>query len=162
MLCLPDTILPENKLNEFKYAVTKVIVTEHERLEFASFAQKVIQRARTEEETATLDSFPEHVSQLFGNLALNPIGDEARYEAAKSMLQRKGLYDLLSKDGDVLTAVVRISLLPPAAGSELIATELADLDIDLTCLLKNVAAVEQRFGLPLIEKLDTGRLLCRV
>jgi hypothetical protein len=75
-------------------------------------------------------------------------------------LNQKGVYSLLSGDGDLFTALVAISLHPFAASRDVIRTRSNELDLDGDKVFDELMAAVHRTGAQFVMS-HAGNLWCR-
>lgn len=128
MLCVAAD---SDDLEVFKFAATKIVATEELRRQGAVRVRERADELAGVELEMTTTSFAEHVREIYARHAL-----AGSYHSVHLGMQRRGLYDVLGRDGDLLTALVHLSFLPPINAALLpIAASVLDaqgLDLDDT------------------------------
>lgn len=154
MLLLDLAELPEDELTVLRFAVTKVVATEPVRRQLTEFGREVAAGFKDDDYDTTLLSLPSHVRKVYARFALGlvPLDRVAEVEA---LLERKGLYDLLGKDGDLLTALVELSLMPQPVdlgdySGQFLRKSLSDSGIDLMTALAGIRERQKLAGMTLI------------
>ncbi|MFN0139087.1 MAG: hypothetical protein ACKVQW_03235 [Pyrinomonadaceae bacterium] len=155
MLTVDVADLPAEFLNVLGFAITKVVAVEDARRKVTPFARKIASDLNDESDRLTLESLPGHVKEIYAGFATSGVPVE-RSAAVRGLLERKGLYDLLGKDGDLLVALTEMSLLPqPVRMNGLegdhLRSSLSRSDIDFDVALVRIREKQDKSGLTLIE-----------
>ena len=154
MLWIDVAELPEDTLTVLRFAVTKVAATEAERRKLTALGREIAAGLKDDDYDLTLLSLPSHVRKVYTGYALGLVPEE-RMAEVEALLSRKGLYDLLGKDGDLLTALVELSLLPQPVdlgghGGQFLRKSLADSGVDLDAALAGIRGRQAEIGMTLI------------
>jgi hypothetical protein len=155
MISVGPEEVPENELNTLRFAVTKVIATEEVRREFAIAGRSIVAKYKDQDYESTLEGISAHVLQIYTNYALSLVPED-RLEQVEMLLRRKGLYDVLGKNGDLLTALVKISLMPVLDRSdrEILWKLMGTESIALDWALKGLLQCGETTGMPLLMEQD--------
>ena len=155
MLWVDVAELPEDVLTVLRFAVTKVVATEAVRRQLTALGRDVAAGLQDDDYDETLLSLPSHVRKVYARFALGLVPRE-RVAEVEALLERKGLYDLLGKDGDLLTALVELSLLPQPIDlgdydGQFLRKSLAASGIDLEAALAGIRERQRQVGMTLIS-----------
>ena len=170
MICFPpiDGTRDQAEMDRKKalpLAVTKVISSEENRRRFTALGLEVAESYADEDYQTTMATLSSHVREIYTNYALCTLPDRKALPKVEALLSRKGLYDVLLKDGDTLTALVEISLLPSGILDEdtrpLLAEVLEEQDIQLDRALALIDKCQIENGFPLLIPLG-GAMFCTV
>ncbi|MBD2318054.1 hypothetical protein [Phormidium tenue] len=116
MLSVPSTGIPNDKLDMLRFAVAKVVSTESTRRELTRLGYEQLERLDDIYYNTPLKEFSEHVRQIYTFYALNLVSEEHVAEV-EVMMSQKGLYQILGKNGDLLNALAKITLVAPMLGA---------------------------------------------
>jgi hypothetical protein len=154
--------IPDDDWRSLRQIVTSVIVTESMRAEITTYCKETALGLDDAQYNSVVERIPGLAQRIYANYAL--AAPEDRVPALNFMLSRKGLYDLLHKDGDLLTALVRMSLVPTlnADTRKQIQIDLQEEGIDLDRAIDELKAIQEETGMTLLLTAATGAMWCTV
>jgi len=144
MLCVSAQGVPEDKMTVLRFSVTKVVATEKKRREISAYCRELA--AKDEQYNEALDGMRQHVQTIYSGWGVSNTPEE-KEKNVLTMLERRGFYELLGRDGDLLTALVHISLVPLKSYLE---GSLREIGIDLEDALAKLAIIQKETGMPLV------------
>lgn len=160
VLWLPAEDIPEDEFLKLRVAITKVIDTEKARRGIRTLCREQVRAYHDADYENVIDGMDEFVERVYQNYALAS-ADEGRVPKLVALLSKRGFYDLLEQDGDLLTALALIGLFP-AIDNEikvLVKAELERNEIDLASALSRLREIGERNGFRLIVGEET--ILCK-
>jgi hypothetical protein len=161
MIWLPAQLgIPADESRILQVAITKVIATEEARHGLHVACRDVARSFRDDSYMELAATLPAHVAQLYLRFALSFVR-EGHDSSVQEMLEKKGLYTLLGRDGDLLTALAAISLHPGCASREHVRRILADYDLDADWAFDELEAIVRRTGAQIVLMTADGDMWCR-
>ncbi|UHQ54151.1 hypothetical protein [Microbulbifer sp. YPW16] len=113
MLWMPPSGEVLNDQNEeWPVILTKFIGIEEARQKTSQAIRKSLLASKDCEYKSLLARVKQHTSEVFSNLSLQTILEPSDVSRVSHLIQRRGFYDLLHKDGDLLSCLAQLSVLP--------------------------------------------------
>jgi hypothetical protein len=161
MIWFPTELgLAADEFQLIQVAITKVIATEESRNDLHVTCREVARSFRDDSYTDVTTRLPSHVAQIYIGFALSFVSDEHE-SSVQETLEKKGLYTLLGRDGDLLTALAAISLHPGHASREDVKRILADYDLDADWAFDQLEETVRRTGAQIVLTSADGSIWCR-
>jgi|GEM_PF-6859663 len=155
MLATPVENVPDEEMSAYQFAITTVVRAEESRRELTALARSLVADLGDPEYERAAAISHTTVNTLYASLAFGCGPGNERYDALMPLLARKGLYDLLGKDGDLLSAIVDVSLVPTLTETLAphVRASLLEKGIDLDDALLKLREIQEAKQMSLIEDL---------
>ncbi len=156
--------IPEDDLKLISVLVTKIQVTENPRRAARAACRQIVLDYWRTASTELRQSVRKHAEDVYCSQSFRTAATGANLMALEESLSRSGLYDLFHRDGDLMTAVAKLSLISELNSHTLFNFNevLRDLDMELVEMLEKVATIQSNCDWSILTKGLDGQLLCTV
>jgi hypothetical protein len=151
----PDWLIPMPDV------IAKVIATEAARRSLHVQCRELAQSYLDNDYIKVRETLPAHVAQLYKRFALCFVR-EGYVASVQEMLDDKGMYTLLERDGDLLTALAVISLrLAGLVSKEDAIPIFKEYEVDADRAFQRLEEIAQRTGAQIVLTSENGEIWCR-
>ncbi len=149
----PNEVVPDPEKASVRKIMAVVSTFEEQFQQFSLIAENELLAMNNTAQEILHTIFNEQIINIYSNYALVHVDDEKRIAEIKTLLDRKGLYDLLEKDGDLLTTLVAISLysVVDEEGKIDLRGALKEDGIDFDKALQRILEIQNRVGIELVH-----------
>jgi hypothetical protein len=163
LIWLPAPRIPESDFLRQRVAITKVISTEETRRKIAAISRDLVRGYGDDSYTIIFGGLHEFVASVYSRYVTSDT-PENQVPSVIERLTRCGLYDLLGKDGDLLTALAMMSLRPVLGvrARSYVTEELKLMDIDYSRALTRFREIDAETGFRLIVSDSDENIWCMV
>jgi len=149
-----------NDAADLRFAATKTVATEDYRYMLTTRCRELA-RGCDHDVNPLSSGWIEHVHKIYERTAL-AISVPAKRADLPGLLQRKGIYDLLGKDGDLLATFVAMSLFPlvDSTAQSILTSSLGNNGINFASCFEKLKDVQDRTGMQLFIVREDGSVLC--
>lgn len=151
---------PNDEAADFRFAATKTVATEDDRARLTTICRELAHGY--DHDVNPLNSgWTEHIRKIYERTALAISVPEKR-AGLPDLLRRRGIYDLLGKDGDLLVTFVAMSLFPIIndKARSMLTSSLEQNRINFVSCFEKLKDVQRHTGMQLFIVREGGSVLC--